>query len=95
MKSYPVVEKTVRNLDLSVTYYAKGRFNYYEVYKDAPFIISYLSNHPQPLNVIFNISFLNEGYFNITAESKKASFFNFETNEITHNKEKWTFHTEW
>ena len=29
--------------------------------------------------------------FNITAESKKASFYNFETNEITHQKEKWTF----
>ncbi len=91
MKSFPVIEKTVRNLDISTTYYGKGRFNYYEIYKDAPFIVSYLTDHPQPLNVILKISFLNEGYFNISAESKKASFINFGTNEITHNKVKWNF----
>jgi tyrosine-protein kinase Etk/Wzc len=91
MKSYPVVEKTVRNLDLSVTYYLKGRFNYYEAYKGAPFIVFYLPTHPQPVDIKFTISFLNEGYFEITAKSKKATFLNFGTNVVTHRKEKWTF----
>jgi capsular exopolysaccharide synthesis family protein len=91
MKSYPVIEKTVRNLDLSVIYFSKGKFNFYETYKSAPFIVSYLPTHPQPLDVKFTISFLNEGYFNITAESKEVNFYNFETRTITHKKNKWTF----
>jgi capsular exopolysaccharide synthesis family protein len=91
MKSYPLVEKTVRNMDISVTYFSKGKFNYYEVYKDAPFKISYLSNHLQPVNLIFNISFLSGGYFKITAESKKLYFHNLETDDIAYHKDKWTF----
>jgi hypothetical protein len=91
MKSYPVIEKTVRNLDLSVSYYYKGRFNFYEAYKGAPFIVYYLPSHPQPININFTISFLDSGTFNIVAESRKASFYNFEKNEITHRKEKWSF----
>jgi len=91
MKSNPVIEKTVRNLDMSVTYYSKGRFNYYEVYKNSPFVISYLSNHPQPYNIKLNITFLDKESFNINAESKEASFISFETNGITHRKKNWTF----
>jgi tyrosine-protein kinase Etk/Wzc len=91
MKSYPVLQQTVRNLDLPVTYYLKGKFNYYEAYKAAPFTVSFLPNHPQPLDVKFSISFLNDGYFSITAQSKKVYFVNFSKNEVTHQKEKWTF----
>lgn len=91
MKSYPVIEKTVRNLDLSVSYYTKGKFNYYEEYKNVPFKVSFLPAHPQPRDIMFTITFLNEGFFNVTAQSKEASFMNFITNETTHNKKKWTF----
>ncbi len=91
MKSYPVIEKTIRNLDLSVIYYTKGRVHYNEVYNNTPFIISFLPNHAQPVNVKFNISFLNDGYFNINAESKNVYFSNFENNETKYRKGKWTF----
>ena len=91
MKSYPVVEKTVSNLDLSVSYHSKGKFNFYEVYKDTPFKISYLPSHPQPLDIMFTIKFINADSFNITAKSKKAYFHNFGTNESSHFKSKWTF----
>jgi len=91
MKSYPVIEKTVRNLDLSVTYYYKGRFNFYEAYKNAPFKVSFLPTHPQPLDIKFTITFLGADSFNITAESKRATFFNFESNTVSHRKEKWVF----
>ena len=91
IKSYPIIEKTIENLDLSVVYYSKGKLNYYETYKSGPFKISYLPNHPQPLNIMFQISFINEGHFLITASSKKTSFYDFGNNKITHNKEDWTF----
>jgi len=91
LKSYPVVETTARNLDLSVLYYSKGKFNYYEIYKEAPFIVSYLPNHPQPRDIMFTVTFLSDGYFNVTAESKNATFLNFEKNKTTHFKKKWSF----
>ncbi len=85
------IEVTVRNLDITITYLWKGRFNYYEVYNDAPFVIYYLPDHRQPVNVMFNISYLNDGFLNITAEEKKATFTNLNTNESTHRKVKWVF----
>lgn len=91
MKSYPVVENTVRNLDISVTYFTKGRFNYYDAYQKTPFIIHHLPNHPQPVNVMINISFPEEGYFNVYAKHKKVYFANFSTNETAFTKDKWTF----
>lgn len=91
LKSYPVVEKTVSNLNLEVSYFSKGRFNTFEIYDNAPFIVSFLPNHPQPINVEFAISFLKDGNFNIVAESKKVSFYNFEKRVIDHNRKKWNF----
>ncbi len=91
MKSYPVVEKTIRNLDLSVTYFTKGKFNYYEVYENAPFLISYLRTHPQPLEVRFDITFQDSGKFILTSKVKKAEFINFESNQTSHTKEDWIF----
>ena len=91
LKSSPVIEKIVRNLDLTVTCFSKGRIQSYDVYKDVPFKILYISDHPQPLNIMFTITFLNEEYFQIKAGSKLAYFYNFETEEITHQKESWEF----
>ena len=91
MKSYPVIEETVKNLGLTVTYYTKGKFNYYEAYQTLPFKVSYLQNHAQPINVKFNIVFTTGNHFVITAEAKKAYFFNFETNETIHRKDKWVY----
>jgi hypothetical protein len=86
-----VIEKTISNLDLNVTYYNKGKFNCYDAYKNLPFKISLLPNHAQPLFIKFSITFLNEDYFQLKAESKRAYFYNFETGIKTTKKNKWTF----
>jgi tyrosine-protein kinase Etk/Wzc len=91
MKSSPVLEQTIMNLDLSVTYFKKDGFQYYDAYQNAPFQIFFLQNHPQPLNVRFELTFLMDGYFQLKAKSGKTTFFNFETNQITHQKDSWVF----
>ena len=91
MKSYPVVEKTCSNLDLEVSYFSKGKLNFYEIYKESPFKISFLPDHPQPLDIMFSISFITRDSFNIIAKKKQAYFSNFETNHTSHHKEKWSF----
>jgi tyrosine-protein kinase Etk/Wzc len=90
IKSEPVIEKTVSNLDLNVTYYNKRRLLFYDAYQNVPFKISYLSNHSQPINVKFIITFQNDSSFQLKAESKMVSFYNYETDKTT-NKKKWTF----
>jgi capsular exopolysaccharide synthesis family protein len=90
LKSSPVIEQTIRNLDLSVRYYRKKSFQYLEAYNDVPFRIVFQQNHVQPINVKFRISFLDKEHFELTAESGKTSFYNFEQNEISYKKKKWS-----
>ena len=95
LKSSPVLDQTIRNLDLSVTYYEKKEFQYHDAYQDAPFQIAFLSDHPQPVGVRFELTFLIEGYYRIRAVSGKTSFYNSATDEVTHQKDKWTFTKTW
>jgi capsular exopolysaccharide synthesis family protein len=91
LKSSPVIEKTIRNLELETNYYRKDGFQYKDAYQDVPFQINYLSNHTQPVNVRFSITFLNNDLFQINAKSKSVSFYNFASDEITHQKNDWVF----
>lgn len=91
IKSTPVIEKTVRNIDLSVTYYKKGRLQYYDAYKNVPFKIVYFRDHPQPVFTRLNITFLKGDYFQIKAESKNAAFYKFDDDSFTDMKENWIF----
>jgi tyrosine-protein kinase Etk/Wzc len=91
LKSSPVIEQTIKNLDLSVTYFRKEGFQYLDAYKNAPFHIVFQQNHVQPINVRFYISFVDKGYFELKAKSGKTSFYNFEKNEIIYKKDSWSF----
>jgi tyrosine-protein kinase Etk/Wzc len=91
LKSSPVFEQTIKNLDLSVSYFRKKGFQYLDAYKNAPFHIVFGRDHVQPINVRFYISFMNNEYFELRAESGKTSFYNFEKNEITYKKDSWSF----
>ena len=91
LKSSPVIEQTIRNLDLTVNYYRKEKFQYLEAYKTVPFQVLYSRNHVQPINVMFNITMQNDGHFLIKAKSEEVSFYNFDSDEIAYQKEDWTF----
>ena len=91
MKSYPIIEETVKNMGLTLTYYTKGKFNYYVAYQTVPFRVTYLHDHPQPLNVKIHIRFLSDSVFTITAEGKKISFYNYESDQVTNYRERWTY----
>jgi|ERR1035437_3092690 capsular exopolysaccharide synthesis family protein len=91
LKSSPVIEQTIENLDLSVSYYHKSGFQYIDAYKNAPFHIVFQRNHVQPINVMFHISLVDKEHFELRAESGKTSFYNFENNEIAYKKDSWSF----
>lgn len=91
LKSSPVIEKTVTNLDLSVSYYRKKGFLYLEAYKEVPFKVLYMSNHLQPLFVRFNIQFISGDKFLIKGESEDVWFHNFEEQKYLNRKGSWIF----
>ena len=91
LKSSPVIEQTVRNLDLTISYYHKNGFQYLDAYKRAPFRIVFAQNHVQPINVRFNISFVNKRNFQIKVKSGFAAFYNFEKGWVEYQKDAWSF----
>jgi tyrosine-protein kinase Etk/Wzc len=90
IKSTPVIEQTVRNLDLTTTYYVKNGLQYTDAYQDIPFQVSFLPDHPQPLNVRFRITFVDDNYFQLEAEGRDVIFYNYDKEGVTYNKDKWS-----
>lgn len=91
LKSSPVIEQTIRNLDLMVSYSRKKGFQYLDAYSNVPFRVLLLNDHVQPENVRFSISILDKENFLIKSRSKKVSFVNFNTGEPVSVKENWNF----
>jgi tyrosine-protein kinase Etk/Wzc len=91
LKSSPVIEQTIRNLDLTVDYFRKEGFQNLDSYNHMPFRILLLQNHVQPVNVRFNISIQDRVNFHILAEAKEISLVNFKTGEILDQKKDWKF----
>jgi len=91
LQSTPVIQKTVKNINLSVSYFRKTDFNHLDAYNKAPFQILFSPNHIQPLNVRFEITFNKSGTFLIKAESKNVNFYNYSTEEYKYKEENWSF----
>lgn len=91
LKSSPVIERTITNLDLQVSYYRKDGPRYVDAYKEVPFRIQFLRSHIQPVGVRFYITFHKKDYYYITAESNEAKFFDSGLNRISGRKKNWSF----
>jgi capsular exopolysaccharide synthesis family protein len=91
LKSSPVIEQTIRNLDLSVNYFLKEGFQYQDAYENIPFKVLLLRDHIQPVNVRFNILIQDNRNFKIKAKSKKVFFQRLDNNKIAYEKEDWVF----
>jgi tyrosine-protein kinase Etk/Wzc len=91
LKSSPVIDKAIRNLDLEVSYYNKSGFQFADAYQSVPFKVLYLKSHPQPIDVRFELTFLTDGYFQLTAKGSEVSFYNFENELVTGSQKDWVF----
>lgn len=91
LKSLPVLEKTVKNTKLSVTYNRKDGLKYLDAYGEAPFRILFSPSHVQPINVRFEVKFNKSGSFKLKAVSEDTRFYNFSTEEYKYEKQNWSF----
>ncbi len=91
LKSSPVIEQTIRNLDLTIHYFKKSGFNKIDTYKEMPFKVWLMQDHVQPVNVFFYITIQDDANFFISAKSKKAIFKKLDKNEYFGEQKKWNY----
>lgn len=91
IKSSPVIDQTIKNLDLQVKYFRKVDFRKRDSYNHTPFRVSMIDNHSQPVNVDFKIIFLGGTRFRIEGKSKEASFYNFMEEKTKYVRNDWSF----
>jgi tyrosine-protein kinase Etk/Wzc len=91
LKSTPVIEQTVRNLDLMVTYLQKKGLRYHDAYESAPFKVMLVQGHVQPVWTKFQIRFDSREKFHLNASEKDVQFTNFLTGETETRNQSWEF----
>lgn len=91
LQSSPVIEKNVKNLNLSVIYYHKREFQFIDSYKEVPFQVLYSTQHDQPVYVKFRIKFTKTGSFQINTEKQDVNLYNYSTETYTKEKKGWSF----
>jgi capsular exopolysaccharide synthesis family protein len=93
LKSTPVIEQTVKNLDLSVSYFIKKGWQHQDAYNRIPFRVVLLKNHIQPINVRFRVMILDKKSYQIEVEGKDVVFYNLEKESAVSRVEKWDYTT--
>lgn len=88
LNSFPLIEQTVKNLDLEVMYYEYKDYQYFNAYKWAPFKVFIFKDHNQLINTIFDIKFNADGSFIITVRKSDAVVYNYEDDKYLDKKEK-------
>jgi len=91
LKSTPVIEQTIQNLDLSVGYYQKQGFKSIDSYHKLPFKVLLLQNHIQPVDVSFKVSIQDNKNYTIRAKGRNVSFVDLTTGEVASIEKKWRF----
>ncbi len=81
LKSYPLIEQTVKNLDLEISYYEYIDYMFYNAYTWAPFKVFIFKEHPQLIGIIYDISFNPDGSYTIKVKKQDAILYNYVTNE--------------
>ena len=82
LTSYQLTEKTLKELDFSVSYYRKDKYRLHELYNLAPFIIKYDSSHVQPVNIDFYLEKLTDNVCHIWASAEETELYLFNKDEI-------------
>ena len=89
IKSFSLVSTTLNKLDLEVGYFAKkenilGHDN--QVYPNPPFHVSIDKSHIQPVNVKFDLTFIDNSTYRLTMDEDEVSLYNYIDNDIVSEK---------
>ncbi|MCP4310800.1 MAG: polysaccharide biosynthesis tyrosine autokinase [Bacteroidetes bacterium] len=84
MQSTPLIRSVVEEMDLQVSYFLQedripkeAEFSLKDLYRDAPFIVILNQEHLQPVNTLIYIRVIDEETFQLSAQDKSSSIFDF------------------
>ncbi len=69
LKSFSQIKLIIEHLDFQVSYYAKGKYIWEEIYKRAPFIVKFDPDHKQIKSQRYEIKFVAPDKFQIWSET--------------------------
>ena len=77
LKSYSLTDRVVKKMGIEVTYIEKGRIATVEMYKSAPFQVEFERSVPQAVGLAYEVTFLDNGNFRLTATSEGLSKYDY------------------
>lgn len=78
LRSRPIIEKTIQELNFEVSYFVKGDIIKSEVYTSAPFTVYWEKDHPQLLNLDYTVKVLNDSLVQVLAKGENIRVHNYE-----------------
>ncbi len=72
ISSFPVINRTLKELDLTVSYFIKEGLYIKETYKNTPFTVIIDSSHVQPLDLMFEVNILSKKRFELVLKQEGA-----------------------
>jgi capsular polysaccharide biosynthesis protein len=70
LRSYSLAERTIKKMNLEVTYSEKGRVSTVELYKTAPFTVEFDRSVPQAVGLTYEITAFNTEAFSLHGTSE-------------------------
>jgi len=84
IRSFPFINKTIRQLDIVVSYYEGRGLIIRDIYSNNPFVVLADPLISQPVNLYFKLEVLPNSKFRLSAENKNnIDLYNLANNEIT------------
>ncbi|MCD4724554.1 MAG: hypothetical protein K8R63_06890, partial [Bacteroidales bacterium] len=78
LRSRPIIEKTIQELDFEVSYFVKGEIMKREIYTDAPFTVYWEKDHPQLVNLDYTVKVKNDSSVQVVAMGENIMVHNYE-----------------
>jgi len=96
IQSFPIINKTIRQLDLTTSYYKSSGLTTIDIYKNNPFIVLSDPKISQVVNLDFTVEILSNNKFRISTRSdRKVYLYNLANNEVTGELENVNFSGEY
>ena len=77
LRSYTLAERTIKKMNLEVSYYEKGRVSTAEMYKTSPFTVEFDRSVPQAVSLTYEITGFNSEAFSLHGSSEFLTRYDF------------------
>lgn len=81
LKSYSLIERVIKKMNIEVTYMSKGRVASKELYKTRPFLVEFDRTVPQAVQLVYNIRFIGDSKIELFAKSEGLRKYDFLLNQ--------------